>query len=237
MKTNKKRVSFLRYIMEQGSSLFGLLSNYSEQRVHPHKKNSKRKEERNEERKPNERKERIPRLSATKKIYLPTPSTVMTAFSDLASIAAHATSFSLFFLLYFCSDCVCVFLRTVEEELRGVLPGVRVSHSVGALQLPVLRLQRVNHGQENDGTTEVVAVMLTKVNVPVVRVLLQDELRGLLLVAGVRRRSRRKALLQLLDRLLTEGRAHQLHDWGVEGNVDHKVGHFRVSSQNSMYQL
>lgn len=110
MKTNKKRVSFLRYIMEQGSSLFGLLSNYSEQRVHPHKKNSKRKEERNEERKPNERKERIPRLSATKKIYLPTPSTVMTAFSDLASIAAHATSFSLFFFVVFLFRlCVCVF--------------------------------------------------------------------------------------------------------------------------------
>lgn len=118
-----------------------------------------------------------------------------------------------------------LFLRAEEEELRGVLAVVGVRHGVGALQLPVLTLKSLDQSEENEGAAELIAVVLAEVRVPVGRILEKLELWGLLVVANVGGGHVRENLLQLVDRLLAEGGAHQLHNGGIEGNVDDEIRH------------
>jgi hypothetical protein len=118
-----------------------------------------------------------------------------------------------------------LFLRAEEEELRGVLAVVRVGHGVGSLQLPVLTLKSLDQSEENEGAAELIAVVLAKVRVPVGGILEKLELRGLLVVANVGGSHVGEDLLELVDRLLAESRAHQLYNRGIEGHVDDEIRH------------
>ena len=119
-------------------------------------------------------------------------------------------------------------LRAVEEELRRVLVGLWVGHCIRALELPVLGLERLDDLKEDEGPAKLIAVLLRHIHVPVSGVLLQHELRRLVLSARGGGRGGWEALLQLVDSLLAKGRAHQLDRWRVEGNVDDEVRHFLV---------
>jgi hypothetical protein len=116
-------------------------------------------------------------------------------------------------------------LCAIEEEFRGVLAGVWVSHRIGALQFPVLSLQGLNNGEEDERTAKLVAVMLAHIDVPVVGVVQQNELWGLALAALCGRRSGGQPLLQLMNGLLSQRRSHELDARWVEGSVNDQVRH------------
>lgn len=116
-------------------------------------------------------------------------------------------------------------LSAVKEQLGGVLALLLAAHGEGSAHAPAILLKGLNNGQEEGRLAQGVAVVLRKLQLPVVGGANKRELRGLLAGAGGGGGDRGELALQAAEGLLADGRADGGDDRGVEGAGNAEVRH------------